>query len=226
MKDFFCSNSILNRSFYFHRNLQEHPFTYDSNTITEPFFIVNGFWNLPGVKCKYHHIRSSVGFQRSSPRYFYQNLRKVSESYFQGTFSDPNMRRLLTAIERESVKGLEIEDIVERHLRKDYYTQFLLSCLHAYIHSPIQTKGARIPIGDEASEIAFRNIANKLKIQFFVQKVDFNVLNRWPRTAIVSCFFIYRNYKTGLYIQLYSIAKREWSCVYLFLNRGHISYAH
>lgn len=67
------------------RHLEQHPFYFDNKRVAEPFFIVNGFWKLLNTTTKDHHRRSSIGLQRSSPKYFNQNLRRAAENYFAGT---------------------------------------------------------------------------------------------------------------------------------------------
>lgn len=185
------------------RQLQVHPFVDNSYTrICEPFFVVNGFWEL---RTKQHCLkmgqrRSALGLQRSSPKYADVELRRIAHCYFTGRFDDRNMQAILIDINvatmhMRTVSSNAIDKISQKLFcssRKLRYTKSFMDCLHAYIHSPIQTQQARIPMDSIAAESAFRNFARKIKIRFFVQRVQsFDQLHRWPKSAIVSvCFFL------------------------------------
>lgn len=179
-------NNLLMANIF--RRLQENPLFHDGTRVTEPFFIVNGFWRLMDSDSKDHYERSSVGLQRSSPRYFNQNLRRVSECYFGGTFKNPILHEMIITIEKKTRNQRDtIENVINGFPKdKSYYAKSFLSCLNAYLHSPIQTKKPREPIHNAEAENALRNLVPRMAIFLFVQKVEFDKLGKWPKIAIVS----------------------------------------
>lgn len=176
---------------FFSSHLQQNAFYYKSNRIEEPFYILNGFWKLSDSDCRDHHQRSSIGLQRSSPKYFNQNLRNVTESYFNGTFNNSNHLAFLMQVEKETRDSSSIEGVMQPHLKGKlaYYAKSFIGCLHAYIHSPIQTETPRKPIENKDAQTAFENLLKRMDIQFFIQKVNFEELGHWPQVAIVSKMF-------------------------------------
>lgn len=197
--------------------MQAHPFVDNSFTrISEPFFIVNGFWDLrtnqrfiqPGQR------RSALGLQRSGPKYASAELRRIAYCYFTGHFNDRIMQEILIEVNvstygMPTISSDEFDKIsakLFRSTKKLQYANSFLDYLHAYVHSPIQTKRARIPMNNVAAENAFRNFVRKINIRFFVQKVQsFDQLGRWPKSAIVSLFFSYQSSRrelleTGIHI--------------------------
>lgn len=124
---------ILNIS----RQLQQQPFNFKDERVIEPFFIINGFWKLLDSDTKDHNCRTSIGLQRSSPKYFNQHLRRISDSYFDGTFEIPQHQKMLIDIEKKTRGRSNINDVVLNLLTKSSesnHAKSFVSCLNAYIH--------------------------------------------------------------------------------------------
>lgn len=113
-------------------------------------------------------------------------MKKIAENYFNGSFADQKHHEMLIIAERK-IDQKTIEEIAkELSIENAYYGNNFLDCIHAYIHSPIQTKNKRKPIENKLAESAFQNIIKRMNIYFFIQKVDFDKLKRWPNSSIVS----------------------------------------
>lgn len=153
---------------------------------------MNGFWNSEIFQsdCRDFHKRSCIGLQRSSPKYFNPHLKNMADCYFNGTFSNPKHIEMLIEIEKESRERLTIEDVLKRYksTSKAYYATDFNGCLNAYLHSPIQRQKERTPIYEKEAHLAFKALQNRMKPKFFVQKVNFDELKRWPKSSIVSFF--------------------------------------
>lgn len=192
---------ILNIS----RQLQQQPFHFKDERVIEPFFIINGFWKLLDSETRDHHCRTSIGLQRSSPKYFNQNLRRISESYFNGTFEIPQHQKMLIDIEKKTRGRSNINDVILKLLTKSsesYCAKSFVQSLNAYIHSPIQRKAARKKIENDEAEKAFVELMKKNEFYFFVQKVTFDDLNRWPQMSIVSLpYFFFFNFHNNKFQQ-------------------------
>lgn len=99
---------------------------------------------------------------------------------------------MLIEVEKETRGHSTIEDIMKEYNKsKAYYTKSFDASLNAYLHSCVQTKKYRMPINNKEAESAFKELRKRLKPKFFVQKVNFDEMKKWPKTAIVSIFFIF-----------------------------------
>lgn len=164
-------------------------YSFEDKRLIEPFFVINGFWKLLDSETRDHYRRTSVGLQRSSPKYYNQHLRQASDCYFKGTFDVPQYQKMLIDIEKKTRGRLNLNDVSKSVLKNGndaYYAKSFFSCLNAYIHSPIQTKKQRKEFEDENVQKAFENLMKRAEVHFFVQKVDFEELGRWPQISLVS----------------------------------------
>lgn len=137
-----------------------------------------------------HYMRTSLGFQLSSPKYFDPILNTVAGCYFDGVFPE-FLHGILVEISNSLDTSTEpIETMISERLMGEgaKTRRRFLSSLYAYIHSGIQT--TRMKIANPGVEQAFRKVCKKLPIQFFVRKVDYAKLNRWPNLSIV-CINLY-----------------------------------
>lgn len=160
--------------------------------MTEPFFILNGFWNINDSDCNDHHKRSCIGLQRSSPNYMNPNMKSMAQCYFNGTFTNSEHIKMLIELEKLTRSGSTIENVLHLCVKtsKSYHAKSFYGCIHAYLHSYIQTRKARKTIENDEAESSFKMLQNQMNIHFFVQKVNFDDLEKWPKTAIVSIFHI------------------------------------
>lgn len=131
--------------------------------------------------------RGIVGFIRSSPIYKHHYCINISNAYFKGIFP-PNYEAIL-------IKLAEIDDgkegsinwciltcqkpqIGSESIQKSFIDVFL-----GYLHSPLQTRKARVPLKDPKAKAAFEKMLNRVPLFFFVQKV---LVDSHPKRLLVS----------------------------------------
>lgn len=140
-----------------------------------------------------------------------KNLRRVSENFFGGTFETLQHQQMLVEIEEETRGRLNINDVVNNLSKNDsYYTKSFISCLSAYNHSPIQTKKPRQKIPNDDAEKALVELMKRADIHFFVRKVNFEKLKRWPQISIKSLpYFSFFHFSYWLINRLKKIRKQR-----------------
>lgn len=134
--------------------------------------------------------RGIVGFIRSSPVYKQLYCSNISNAYFDGIFP--------TSYETDFIELAKIKDskpnsivscILNRQLpkvSKEQYQKSILDVLLAYVHSPLQTRKARVPMKNIAAQKAFEHLIARLPLFFFVQKV---CVGSHPNRLLVSINF-------------------------------------
>lgn len=162
----------------------------DDHIVNDTFFLVTPYWRdkwLRQVDGDEYTKRTVIGFMRSSPKYITQQVKYMSDAYFNGILSK-NLSSELIAL--EAITDNEITSLSYNLLHingtiscaKINYRTSLLGAIMSYVRSPLQTRKQRVPLEDEAQKAAFDSLLQRMPLHWYVQKC--NILR--PRRSIVS----------------------------------------
>lgn len=167
----------------------------DDSLIQEPYFMVTPFW-----KSKQFNVatgqpdfikRGIVGFIRSSPLYKHQYCSYISRAYFNGEFPENYEHSLeklskLNDKDKGSIVSCILNDYEKPNVDSGAIQNSFIDVLLAYVHSPLQTRKARVPMKSPEAQEAFNYLLGVLPFFYFIQKVQ---TKSHPKRVLVSINF-------------------------------------